>query len=349
MDKIRIVYYINQFFGQEGGEEAASTGIKIHNEAFGLTKNFEETYGEECEVVATIVCGDNYIAERLEDVTEEIVNIIEKYHPDAFVAGPAYGAGRYGVACGSLCTEVQEKLNIPVITAMNEINPGVQIYRKFIYILETGTKASTMKYDLERMSAFLKKLISGKEIGSPKEEGYFAKGFKKNIVSQKQPAERAVDMVLDKFYNRPFVSEIPLPQKEVYEKPKPIIDLSKSKIVLATDGGLYPAGNPDNMPSANADRFCAYDISSLDSFKKGDWIIRHNGYDNTYSNEDPNRLVPLDSFREMEREGYIGKLHDEFLATTGLIATGKNATKTGKQMVEYVKENRIDAVVLTST
>ena len=145
MDKIRIVYYINQFFGQEGGEEAASTGIKIHNEAFGLTKNFEETYGEECEVVATIVCGDNYIAERLEDVTEEIVNIIEKYHPDAFVAGPAYGAGRYGVACGSLCTEVQEKLNIPVITAMNEINPGVQIYRKFIYILETGTKASTMK------------------------------------------------------------------------------------------------------------------------------------------------------------------------------------------------------------
>lgn len=45
----------------------------------------------------SIVCGDNYIAERLEKVTAEIVDIVEKHKPDLFVAGPAYAAGRYGV------------------------------------------------------------------------------------------------------------------------------------------------------------------------------------------------------------------------------------------------------------
>jgi glycine reductase len=349
MEKIKVVYYINQFFGQEGGEESASIGIKVHEGAFGLAQSFADAYGEDCEVLATIVCGDNYIAEKLEEVTAEIVEIIAGYDPDLFVAGPAYGAGRYGVACGSLCDSVTQKLGIHVITAMNEINPGVQLYRKDIYILETGTNARTMHKDIVRMAGFAKKLINKEQLAAPDVEGYFARGYKKNIRAEKQPAERAVDMLLDKFYGRDFKSEIPLPVTENIKKPAAIPDLSKITIALATDGGLYPAGNPDNMPTANADHFCAYDIFGIDSLKQGDWVIRHNGYDNTYSNADPNRLVPVDSMRSLEKEGFIGKLYDKFMATTGLIATVENATKTGKQMVQYVKDHNIDAVVLTST
>ncbi len=349
MEKKRIVYYLNQFYGQVGGEEAASEGITVHNGPFGVSERFQQSFGEDCEVVATIVCGDNYIAERLNEVTDEIVTIIESYKPDAFVAGPAYGAGRYGVACGSLCAAVSKKLNIPVVTAMNDINPGVEIYRKDVFILKTGTSASTMRKDIDHLASFLKKLINGEPLGTPDEEGYHAKGYKKNVHAQKHPPVRAVDMLLDKFYGRPFVSEIPLPAKEHIEKPKAIKDLSKATILLATDGGLYPKDNPDNMPYANADHCCAYDISNLDTLKSGDYIIRHTGYDNSFSNADPNRLVPVDSMRTLEKEGVIGKLHDAYLATTGLICTVENATKTGKQMVDYVKEHNLDAVILTST
>lgn len=349
MKKTKIVYYINQFFGQEGGEEAASTGITVHEGAFGVAQNFEVAYGDDSEVLATIVCGDNYIAEKLEEVTAEIVDIIEGYKPDVFVAGPAYAAGRYGVACGSLCTAVTKKMKIPVITAMNEVNLGVDIYRKEIYILKTGTNARTMRDDTAKMAEFIKKLVNKIELDSPEEEGYFTRGFKRNVVADKKPAKRALNMLLDKLNGREFESEIPLPLTEDIKRPAPILDLSKATIVLATDGGLYPADNPDNMPSAAADRFGAYDISGIDSLKQGDWKIYHGGYDQTYSNAEPNRLVPVDSMRKLEKEGYIGKLHNKFLATTGLVAPVAFSTKTGKQMVQYVNDNNIDAVVLTST
>lgn len=348
MSKIKLVYYINQFFGQEGGEEAASEGITVKEGAFGVSQIFQDAYGD-CEVAATIICGDNYIAERLEEVTAEILGIVEGYKPDAFVAGPAYGAGRYGVACGALCTAVSKKLGIPVVTAMNEVNPGVEIYKKFLYILQTGTNAKTMKQDVAKMADFLKKEVAKEHIGLPAEEGYFTRGFKRNVRVDRRPAERAVDMLLKKLAGDEYVSEIPLPKKEDFKRPEPVMDLSKAEVLLATDGGLYPAGNPDGMPSANADRCCAYDISALDTLKQGEWIIRHNGFDNTFSNADPNRLVPVDSMRALEKEGVIGKLHDKFLATTGLIATVENSTKTGKQMVEYVKNHNLDAVILTST
>ena len=349
MEKTKIVYYINQFFGQEGGEEAASTGIKVHEGAFGVAQSFAAAFGEGCEVLATIVCGDNFIAERLQEVTAEIVDIVAGYKPDLFVAGPAFGAGRYGVACGSLCSAVAKKMDIPAVTAMNEVNPGVELFRKDIYILKTGTNARTMRNDTANMAQFAKKLLNKAELASPEEEGYFMRGFKKNIRVEKRPPQRAVDMLLDKLYGREFKSEISLPAAENIKKPEPIKDLSRATIALATDGGLYPADNPDNMPSASADRFCAYNISGIDTLKEGDYIIRHGGFDNTYSNADPNRLVPVDSMRVLEKEGFIGKLHDKFLATTGLVAPVEFAVKTGKQMVQYVKDHNIDAVILTST
>ena len=349
MEKIRIVYYVNQFFGQEGGEEAASMGVSVHDGAYGIAKTFAEEYGESGQVVGTIICGDNYLAEKLDEAGAEIIELVKNYSPDAFVAGPAYAAGRYGVGCGYLCTQVSRRLRIPCVTAMNALNPGVEIYHKSAYIIKTGENARTAKKDVKHMADFLKKLVNGQELLSPDEEGYFSLGYKRNKKSDISPCTRAVNMLLDKFYGRPFTTEIPLPVAEDITKPAAIQDLSKITVALATDGGLYPADNPDKMPTANADHFCAYDISGQDSLKKGDWIIRHNGYDNTISNENPNRLVPVDAMRQIEQEGYVGKLYDKFLSTTGLVATVENATKTGKQMVQYVMDNHIDAVLLTST
>ena len=69
----------------------------------------------EAEIVATIICGDSYFAENIEEAKAEIIEMVKKYNPDLFIAGPAFNAGRYGVACGAIAKEVKEELNIPVM------------------------------------------------------------------------------------------------------------------------------------------------------------------------------------------------------------------------------------------
>ena len=40
------------------------------------------------EVVATIVCGDNYFADHQDEALEEILKVVEEKTPDLFIAGP---------------------------------------------------------------------------------------------------------------------------------------------------------------------------------------------------------------------------------------------------------------------
>jgi glycine/betaine/sarcosine/D-proline reductase family selenoprotein B len=346
---IRIVHYINQFFGQYGGESAAGMGVQVKEGPIGPGLYLQEAWGEEGEVVATVICGDDHIAENLAEVTKEIVAIMAEFKPDLCVAGPAYQAGRYGVACGSVCSAVQKELGIPVITSMHEENPGVELYRKELFILKSGSNARSMSEDMDKMVAFARKRIQGEEIGSPEQDGYHRRGLIRNIPADKPSTQRLVDMLLDKIHGRPYETEVVLPVHDDVQRTPFGKDLAKATIVLITDGGLYPVGNPDRMPSANPDRFHPYSIQGLTDLKQEDWTICHNGYDASFILEDPDRLVPVDAMRQLEKEGLIGKLHDFYLGTTGLITTTENSRKIGRAMAEYIKKNNIDAAVLTST
>lgn len=347
--KLRIVHYLNQFFGQYGGEEAASMSVVVREEPVGPGLLLPKYFGGNAAVVATIICGDNHIAENLDDVTAEIVAHVEKYQPDVFIAGPAYEAGRYGVACGSVCRAVHKQFGIPVVTAMHAENPGVPIYKRDLFILKTGSNARSMGKDMENMVDFARKLLNGEEIGAPDKEGYFERGLIRNVPSGKRSTERLVDMLLAKLSGRPFQTEVILPAHDDVPRAPLGRDLSEGTVVLATDGGLYPAGNPDKMPSSNPDRFHAYSIAGRDDLHEGDWTICHNGYDSTFALSDPDRLVPVDAMRRLEKEGVISKLHDHYLGTTGLITTVENSRKIGRAMAAYIKEHNIDAAVLTST
>ena len=348
-DKIRVIHYINQFFGQYGSEELASMAPLVKEGAFGPGLSFQAAFNEDAVIVATVICGDNYIAERLDAVTEEIVDMMAKYNPNLVIAGPAYGAGRYGVACGSVCRMVEAKLGVPAITGMYEENPGVDIFKKDLYILKTGATARTMAQDAKKIAAFGLKLVQGIEPGTPDEDGYHERGLMKNMRSPVKASKRVVDMVLDKYYGRAFKTEIPISDYDEVQAAPPIPDLSQATIVLATDGGLYPEGNPDNMPMAEANRFGTYPVANKDDLKEGDYIVRHRGYDNAYVLKDPDRLVPVDAMRELEKEGYIGKLHEYYLGTTGLMTSLRDSKNIGMGMAAYVKEHNIDAVLLTST
>ena len=122
---IKVVHYINQFFANIGGEEMAHIPAELHKgEVMGPGLAFKASFKDEAEITATIVCGDSWFNENLEEAKKTILAWVKEENPDVFVAGPAFNAGRYGVACGTIADAVQEELGIPAVTGMYEENPG---------------------------------------------------------------------------------------------------------------------------------------------------------------------------------------------------------------------------------
>ena len=66
MSKIRVVQYINQFFAQIGGEEKADIPAELREGPVGPGLALNQAWGDEAEVVATVICGDSYFNENLE-------------------------------------------------------------------------------------------------------------------------------------------------------------------------------------------------------------------------------------------------------------------------------------------
>lgn len=348
MGNVRVVHYINQFFAQLGGEDTASSGIQVYERPLGPGIGIAQALGDRGEIVATIVCGDNHIAENLDTVTGEILDIIRSYEPDLFFAGPAFNAGRYGVACGSLCKAVKERLKIPAVTGMYRENPGVDLYAPDLFILRTEDSARKMRAVLPRMVEFAFKLRENRLSYDREEEGFHERGWLRIKRMDKSAAERAVDMLLDKLHGRPVASEIYLPVKEDVPRPQPIEDLSRATVVLITDGGLYPADNPDKMAPASSKTFHPYSFKGEEYLKREDYTVIHNGFDTSFLREDPNRVIPVDAMRVLEKRG-VAKLHEAFLSTTGLTTNVTDSTAIGRGMVDYIRNHAIDAAILTST
>lgn len=346
---MRVVYYLNQFFGGIGAEEHAGVGLEFRDGPVGPGKLFEQLLGDEASVILTIVCGDNYAVEHQEEITAAVVQKLRDQAVDLFVAGPCFDAGRYGAAAGALCSAVQAQLGVPAVTAMHEENPGVDLYREALYIVDSGISTLKMRDVLARMASIGKKLVDKGEIGLPADEGYLARGLLRDQLGSETAAKRLVDMLLTKMSGEKFVSEMSPTKFSPVPMPAPVKDLSKARVMLITDGGLVPKGNPDRIEGTAATRWGAYNVAGRDDLLSEDYEVSHGGYDTRFVQEDPDRLVPLDALRDMEKKGVIGKLHDEFLSTCGRSNPLSNTRRLGREMAAKIKRDGVDAVILTST
>lgn len=346
---MRVVHYLNQFFGGVGGEEKAGMRLEEREGAAGPGRLLEQLLGGNAKIVKTLVCGDNYAVEHQDEVIASVLKKVQEAKAELFIAGPCFEAGRYGMISGALCSAVQSELAIPVVTAMAGENPGADLYREALYIIDSGPSSAKMRDVLVKMAELAKKLVAREEIGLPGEEGYLRRGLIRDEFVEQTAAKRLVDMVMAKVTGGPFESEMVPTSFEPIPMPPAVKDLSKARVMLITDGGLVPKGNPDRIEGSAATRWGAYSIEGLDDLKGDDYEISHGGYDPRFVQEDPDRLVPLDAMREMEREGKIGKLHNEFLSTSGLANPLSNTRRIGREMAEKVKKEGIDAVILTST
>ncbi len=349
MKTLKVVHYINQFFGKLGGEEMASIPPRFEDGPVGIGELITSSSHGEFEVVRTIICGDNYAAENLEEFKKVILPWIEEAGPDLVIAGPAFAAGRYGTACGILCQEVEKTLGIPSVTAMHPVNPGVDLAKKDIFILETGDSARQIARVVPQMVSFARKLVNQEKIGLPGEEGYIPRGIRINVRDQRRGSKRAVDMLIDKLQGKNFETELPMPVFDRVPPAEAISDLYEAVIAIGTEGGIVPEGNPDRIEAHNASKWCRYSISDLSRLEKGKYEVAHGGYDPVPANDDPNRVLPLDAARVCEKEKQFARLYGYYPVTVGNVTAVRSAEKYGKEIGEMLKKDGVQGVILTST
>ena len=348
--KVKVVHYINQFFANIGGEEKADYPPELRKGEFvGPGMAFSASFGNEAEIVGTIICGDSYFNENIDKAEKQILEMVKDLSPDVFIAGPAFNAGRYGVACGTIAAAVQEELGIPSLTGMYEENPGADMFKDKTYIVATKNSAAGMRDAVKKMAPLAMKLAKGEKVGASIEEGYLPGGSRVNFFEKKRGSERAVDMLIKKLSGEDFVTEYPMPVFDRVEPNPAVKDLAHTKVALVTSGGIVPKGNPDHIESSSASHYGEYDITGVMDLTADTYETAHGGYDPVYANQDADRVLPVDVMRDLEKEGKIGSLHNKFYTTTGNGTAVASAKAFAKEIAGKLLNDGVGAVILTST
>lgn len=351
---MKVVHYINQFFAGVGGEELAHHEPELLNELAPQSKLLDSKL-ENSSVVATVVCGDNYYGENTKEAERRIIELLKDIDFDILVAGPAFRAGRYGVACGGAAMAIKKAFDVEIFTSMDVENPGVEMWKKHMYIFKGGSSAAATRTDIEIIAQAVNKYVRGEKFLTAEEEGFFARGVRHIDFRPILPSSvRAVDMIVAKVKKQDFKTELPIPKNDLVPIAPPIKDLTKAKIAIVTSGGIVPVDNPDKIQSASATRWGMYDISNVSTLAhNGEYPTNfktiHAGYDPAAADSDPNRVVPLDVLKEMEKEGKIGAIDSHFYSTVGTGTTENEAYRMGLEIAEVLHEHNVDAVLLTST
>jgi len=347
---MRIVHYMNQFFAGIGGEDKADdTPPQSKIGSIGPGRLLQQMLAMDAEVVGTVICGDGFFADRMEEAAPEVLRLIAEFKPDVVIAGPAFNAGRYGLACGRVCADVEQKLKIPAITGMYPENAAVVVYGGAVLIVPTAASALGMKDAMSAITRLALKLGRGEALGPAAVDGYLPRGQRRNTRVEMSASERALDLLLKRLKGEAFATEVPLPRYEVVTPPAPVADPTRVRLALVTESGLVPKGNPGRLEWVRASRWLKYSIAGKGRLDKKDYEVIHSGYDAAFALDDPNRLVPVDAARELARRGEIGSLLDTYYVTCGNHGILSEMAKYSKDIASELKAQDVGAVLLVAT
>jgi len=337
---MNAVHFLNQFFAGCGGEEAASQRPLRLDGAVGPGRQLD------IAVSATVVCGDDYFGEMESEALGQLLQWIEDEKPDVLICGPAFAAGRYGYACGTLAREAVRR-GIPAVCGMHEENPGVLAADGAAYIVPTGEGVAGMRKVLPRMSDLAHAVVEGRAESAPPGT-YLPRGQRANVFVEKSGADRAIEMMLAKIAGDSYETEAKPPLEKV-PVPQALASVANATIALVTEAGVVPKDNPDRLEQCRAKGWHSYDISGLDSLQSGSYESVHGGFDVHVANRDPNRLVPLDAVRALQREGRIGRVDGFLYSTTGNCTATARSLKFGREIAQRLKEIGVAAALVTGT
>src|SRR6185369_14878614 len=141
---MRIVHYLNQFFAGLGGEDHANAAPSSGAGAVGPGVALQRMLGTQATIVGTVIAGDGRFADHPDETAAEVVARIAAFAPAVVVAGPAFNAGRYGLACARVCRDVTGRLGRAALTGMDPDNAAVALHRRDIVIVPTSATAIGM-------------------------------------------------------------------------------------------------------------------------------------------------------------------------------------------------------------
>jgi glycine reductase complex component B subunit gamma len=345
---LRVVHYLNQFFAGIGGEDVANIPPRTQDGPMGSGRPLQQILKDDGTVVATLVCGDNYLNDERDTALAVIVAMLQELKPDVLIAGPAFESGRYGLACAEVCKAAQ-RVGIPALTGMHPDNPGVESGRPDVLVVPTGASPAEMQAALAAMARLAIKLGHKEVLGPAEVEGFLPRGVRRTYRREAPGYRRALEMLKAKLQKRPFTTEVPILIPERVTPARPIADLSTATIALVTTGGLVRKGNPDRQVSANATRYFRHDVSELESLSGKDWEAYHAGYFNHIVNRDPNYILPLSFMRDLERKGEIGGVYPHIYALPGVSTPVAQARRMGADIARELTEARVDGCLLVAT
>jgi len=348
---IKVLHYLNQFFAGIGGEEKAGEEIRFLRQAVGIGAMIENALKPRGIEYATLVCGDNYFHEAEDAALAAIREAMESFHPDIFLAGPAFNAGRYGLACAKACSWARDYGQIPAITAMHEENPGTKEVGRGVFVLQTGASTAAMPETLKRCLLLIEALRAGdaQALEALRAEFCLAIPRRFTVRTDQPDYARAADLLLARLAGQSFESEIPQIESARHAIPNLAVSLADATVALVTEGGLVPQGNPDRLESSRGSRYFKYSLAGRDDLKQGEFVAMHTGYDTSTVDRDPDRLVPLDALRVLETGRRIGKLHEHYFVTTGTGAMPSKMAELGAGIAAEVADAGVHAVILTAT
>jgi glycine reductase len=344
---VRVVHYINQFFAGIGGEEQANAGVSVTDGPLGPGRALQQALAGQGEIAATVVCGDNTMSERPAAARAEIAGHLRHLKPDVLIAGPAFGSGRYGLACAEACRAAQA-LGIPAVTAMHPDNPGA-IQRADLVIVSAGESAASMAQAAAGLARIALKLARRETLGPAEQEGILSRGVRVVFDRGRPGYERALDMLLAKLHGKPYASEVPFRAPERVTPAAPVRDLTRAKIGLVTTGGLVRKGNPDRQVAANATRYHRHSVAQLERLSPQEWEAYHAGYFNHIVNSNPNYILPLSFLRDLESRKRIGSVYEYMYALPGVSTPVHVAMQLGKSIAEDLKAGGVDGALLVAT
>jgi betaine reductase len=348
-----IVHFVNQFFSGIGGEDKADTPVGVLEKPSGVTRSLQSQLAEQARVITTIYCGDNYFHEHPEEAKEAVLREVRERKPQLFVAGPAFNSGRYGLAGVEICHAVASDLGIPCVTAMHPDNPAVEVYRKYrnqkIYLLPTAETVAGMNEAMKSLARFTRRLASGAEIGSAEKEGYLPRGIRRQLRTDRPAVERAIEMLMKKLRDEPFVTELPMETWDQITPAPPLRDLSNATIALVTTSGVVPWGNPDSFRTFRNTFWRKYGFAELGAMEPGRWEAVHGGYNVSAMNEKPHYGVPLDALRALEAEKFFGRLYPAYYVVPGNQGNPTTMSRIGQEIAADLRKEGADGVLLVAT
>ncbi len=345
---VRVLHYLNQFFAGIGGEEVANIPPRLEEGPVGSGRPLQQVLKNEGTVVATLICGDNYLNDARDEAVATIVAALRELKPDVLIAGPAFESGRYGLACAEVCRAAQG-IGIPALTGMHPDNPGVDSGRPHILVVPTGASPVEMQAALTAMARLALRLGRNETLGPAEVEGFLPRGVRHAYTREAPGYRRALDMLKAKLRREHFTTEVPILVPERVSPARPVADLSRATIALVTTGGLVRKGNPDKQVSANATRYFRHDVSELESLSGKDWEAYHAGYFNHIVNKNPNYILPLSFMRDLERQHEIGGIYPHIYALPGVSTPVAQARRMGADIARELKEASVAGCLLVAT